>query len=185
MTKATFLDLLRDTRGAAAAEMVLVLPLLLVIMSSSVELGNYMLDEHTLLRAVRDGARFAARQPFSTYSGCNGTAANIPTPGTAGSPYENTKLIVQKGTLDSTGSNLLPNWSDASTQFSVQMTCSTTAGGVQMGGIYSGNTMGTANVAANVRVYARIKYRPLLGLFGFTGNGFYVDAADQAAVTGV
>ena len=185
MTRPILLDLLRDTRGAAAAEMVLVLPLLLVIMFGSVELGNYALDEHTLLKGVRDGARYAARQPFASYSGCNGTAANIPTPGTANSPYENTKLIVRKGTLDSTDPDLLANWSDASTQFSVQMTCSTSAGGTTLGGIYFGNVTGTPNVAPTVRVSARIKYRPLLGLFGFTGSGFYVDATQQAAVTGV
>jgi Flp pilus assembly protein TadG len=180
MTKATLLDLLRDTRGAAAAEMVLVLPLLLVIMFGSVELGNYVLDEHTLLKSVRDGARYAARQPFSNYAGCGASASNVPA-----SVSDNTKLIVRKGTLDSTDPDLLANWSDASTQFSVQMTCSTSAGGTTLGGIYFGNFTGTANVAPTVRVNARLKYRPVLGLFGFTGSGFYVDATDQAAVTGV
>jgi Flp pilus assembly protein TadG len=180
MTRPNLLDLVRDTRGAAAAEMVLVLPLLLVIMFGSVELGNYALDEHTLLKGVRDGARYAARQPFTQYAGCGASASNVPT-----GISDNTKLIVRKGTLDSTDPDLLANWSDASTQFSVQMTCSTSAGGTTLGGIYLGNVTGTPNVAPTVRVSARIKYRPLLGLFGFTGSGFYVDATQQAAVTGV
>jgi Flp pilus assembly protein TadG len=180
MTRAAIFYLLRDTRGAAAAEMVLVLPLLLVIMFGSVELGNYMLNEHTLLRAVRDGARYAARQPFASYSGCNGTAAAVPS-----AVSDNTKLLVRKGTLNSSDPDQLSNWTDASTQFSVQMTCSTAPGGTTLGGIYLGNVTGTADVAPNVRVYARVKYQPVLGLFGFTGSGFFVDAASQAAVTGV
>ena len=53
--------LARDSRGAAAAEMALVLPLLLVILFGSLELGNYFMNEHTLIKAVRDGARFAGR----------------------------------------------------------------------------------------------------------------------------
>jgi Flp pilus assembly protein TadG len=180
MTRSALFRLLQDTRGAAAAEMVLVLPLLLVIMFGSVELGNYMLNEHTLLRAVRDGARYAARQPFASYSGCNGTAAAVPT-----AVSDNTKLLVRKGTLSSSDPDLLSNWADASTYFSVQMTCSTTAGSTTMGGIYIGNATGTAGVAPAVQVYARLRYKPILGLFGFTGSGFYLDAVDQAAVTGV
>src|SRR4051794_12679666 len=122
MITRAFFRLLGDTNGAAAAEMVLVLPLLLVIMFGSVELGNYMLNEHTLLRAVRDGARYAARQPFASYSGCNGTAAGVPS-----AVSDNTKLLVRKGTLNSADPDQLSNWTDASTQFSVQMSRSTAA----------------------------------------------------------
>ena len=49
-----------DRRGAAAAEMALVTPLLLVILFGAVELGNYFYNEHIVVKAVRDGARFAA-----------------------------------------------------------------------------------------------------------------------------
>ena len=41
-----------------------------------VEIGNYFLDEHILVKAVRDGARFAARQNFSNYSACTGAVAD-------------------------------------------------------------------------------------------------------------
>ena len=63
---------IRDRRGAAAAEMALVLPLLLTIMVGSVELGSFFYNEHILAKAVRDGARYAARQNFSYYSACSG-----------------------------------------------------------------------------------------------------------------
>ena len=35
------------------------------LMFGAVELGNYFLNEHSLVKAVRDGARYAARQDFS------------------------------------------------------------------------------------------------------------------------
>jgi len=72
-----FHRLARNSSGAAAAEMALVTPLLLIIMFGSVELGNYFMNEHSLVKAVRDGARFAARQSFTSYPDCStvGTSA--------------------------------------------------------------------------------------------------------------
>jgi hypothetical protein len=54
--------------AAAAAEMALVMPLLLTILFSLVEAGNYFYTEHVLVKAVRDGARYAGRQDFSFFS---------------------------------------------------------------------------------------------------------------------
>ena len=66
---------LRDSRGVAAAEMALVTPLLAMIMFGAVELGKYFWDEHLVVKAVRDGARFASRQNFATMP-CGGPATN-------------------------------------------------------------------------------------------------------------
>src|SRR3546814_6902005 len=52
--------------------MALVSPMLILLMFGSFELGNYFLDEHVVLKAVRDGARYAARQNFTTMP-CSGT----------------------------------------------------------------------------------------------------------------
>ena len=46
--------------GAAAAEMALVLPILIALMFGSFELGNYFLNQHVVTKAVRDGLRFEA-----------------------------------------------------------------------------------------------------------------------------
>ncbi|MGL5837065.1 MAG: TadE family protein, partial [Sphingorhabdus sp.] len=48
-------------KGAAAAEMALVTPLLMIIMFGAFELGNYFYSQHVVTKAVRDGARFASR----------------------------------------------------------------------------------------------------------------------------
>lgn len=157
----------------------MVMPLLLIIMLGSVELGNYFLNEHVLVKAVRDGARYAARQSFTNYSGCTGTQADVPQ-----TVKDSTKLIVRKGTLNSSDSDLLPNWDNAATTFSVQMSCTASAGGTNMSGIYSGNMVGTTDAAPVVIVTASLPYRTVLGAMGFSGVGYSLNATQQASVTG-
>ena len=172
--------LLCDERGVAAAEMALVTPLLLALMMGSAELGNYFYNEHVLVKCVRDGARYAARQSFSNFTACTG---DVPTAGTAGSVFENTKLMVRKGSLDSTAADLLPDWANAT--FDVKMTCTTSlddgsGGNYALGGIY-------ANVSApTVVVRVTIPYRSLIGTaFGFSGFGMTLNADQRAAVMGL
>lgn len=171
-----------DRRAAAAVEMALVIPLLLALITGSTEVGNYFMDSHILAKGVRDGARWAARQNFSQYTGCNGTAAAVPS-----GVSTSTKLIVRKGSLNANDTDLLPYWDDTNTSFSVTMTCATTAGssGTTMGGIYIGNGTGTADVAPAVTVTATLPYRPILASFGFKGTGLFITASQQAAVTGI
>ena len=54
-----------DRAGSAAAEMALVLPLLLVIMFGTFELGHFFYSEHIVQKAVRDAARYASRRGAS------------------------------------------------------------------------------------------------------------------------
>lgn len=168
-----------SSRGAAAAEMALVTPLLLVLMFGSVELGNYFYDEHKLVKAVRDGARYAARQRFANYSGCTGALAD---------PfYTQTKTIVRKGSLNPADTDLLPNWDDTDTSFTVAMSCQTSldlGGGnsATPSGIYAGMITG----APTVTVTARLPYRPLIGAaFGFSGINAFLNATQHAAVAGL
>jgi Flp pilus assembly protein TadG len=166
-----------DRSGSAAAEMAFVMPLLLILMFGCFELGKYFYNEHTLVKGVRDGARYAARQAFANYTTCSG---DVPTPGAAGSVNENTKLIVRKGVIDTTADDLLPNWGSAT--FSATISCSTTAGGQDMrNGVYKGLTTG----APVVTVTATLPYMPLFNLMGFTGAGFSITASQQAAVSGL
>ena len=179
---------LRDTRGAAAAEMALILPLLLIILFGSLELGNYFMDEHRLVQSVRDGARFAARQNFTNYPACSGS---IPTEGVDDTPFENTHSMVRKGTLSSTANDLLPKWDDGGTTFSISVRCESSVNGSDMLGIYRSRLStncngGTANGCAQVvTVTASLPYQPILQAFGFTGSGFQLNATSEAAVTGI
>jgi len=77
MSVARTLQVLRANRsGAAAAEMALVTPLLMALLFATMEGSRYFLDEHVVLKAVRDGARFASRQTFSAMP-CGGTSTKL------------------------------------------------------------------------------------------------------------
>ena len=167
-----FLRLRKDQRGSAATEMALVMPLLLIIMFGSLELGNYFMNEHTLVKAVRNGARFAARQNFSNYTACSG---NISDPA-----YTNTKNVVMSGYLAG-GTIITPSIS--ASEIEVTTSCAATVGDddTPMTGMYTGR----ANGAQIVTVQASVDYRPVLGLFGFSGIGVRLNASSQAAVAGI
>ena len=158
-----------DRTGAAAAEMALVLPLLLIIMFGSFELGNYFMNEHTLTKAVRNGARFAARQPFSDYPDCSSVSSAM---------RDRTRNVVMNGYL-SGGTIVTPNINAA--DIDVTTSCATTVGGQTMSGIYTGRTSG----AQVVTVTAAVDYRPVLSAFGFSGVGLTLNAASEAAVAGL
>lgn len=159
----------RNSRGSASVEMALVLPLLLMLLFGSVEIGNYFMNEHSLSKAVRDGARYAARQKFTNYTACTGE------PG--GAVVAETRNIVMYGYLAGT-EVLTPNIQP--TDISVTTSCKTSAGGENMLGIYSDRSGG----AQIVTVTAQVDYRPILAAFGFSGIGAQLNATSEAAVTG-
>ena len=172
MRGSAFHRLVRNSSGNAAAEMALVAPLLLIMMLGCAELGNYYWNEHTLLKAVRDGARYAARQPFSNYSGCSGP------PG--GTVAADTKNVVMYGSVASGTNTLTPNIQAAN--ITVTQSCTTTSGGQTMQGVYRGDTNGAHVVA----VAATVTYRPIIAVaLGFSGVGYQLYAQSQAAVTGL
>lgn len=175
--------LFRDRGGSAAAEMALVLPLLLILFIGAVEMGNYFYNEHILVKGLRDGARYAGRQGFLNYNGCSGS---VPTPGTAGSPFENTRSIVRTGRV-SGGSDRLPNWTAAGTSFTATITCTTTSGGLTLTGIYRDNKNGAGALvgAPVVTVSATLPYRPLFAAYVFPSIGLTLNASQQAAVMGI
>ena len=178
------LRLLPNDCGSAAVEMALVAPFLLVILFGSVELGNYFMNEHTLVKAVRDGARFAARQNFTNYTMCSGE------PG--GTVSADTRNVVMNGYL-SGGSTITPNVStdDIQLDVSCKATADGTSGGEEMLGIYRSRFGGTCNGTAAdgcaqvVTVTAAVPYRSILGSLGFSGLGLTLNASSQAAVTGI
>lgn len=145
------------------------MPLLLLIMFSSVELGNYFMNEHRLTEAVRNGARFAARQSFSNYTACSGA------PG--GTVVTDTRNVVMNGYV-SGGTVITPNIQ--ASDVDVSTSCMTSAGGQTMTGIYTGRPNG----AQIVTVAASVNYRPVLSAFGFNGIGFKLNAKSEAAVAG-
>jgi Flp pilus assembly protein TadG len=58
----------KNQSGAAAAEMALIAPLLMILMFGSMELGHYFWTQHKVVKAMRDASRYAARQPFTSFT---------------------------------------------------------------------------------------------------------------------
>lgn len=172
--------LFRSRKGAAAAEMALVLPLLMTLLLGSAELGNYLYNEHLVQKAVRDGARYAARHSFSYFEDGSGNCAD---------PSDTTFIAnireLVKTSLLASANDRLPNWTDAS--ITIEASCAITAdddGGTtyNMAGIYTGRSDG----APIVTVTATIPYTSVIGsAFGFSGSGINLVASDQAAVMGI
>lgn len=168
-------DLARNSRGAAAAEMALVAPLLCVILVGSVELGSFFYNEHILEKAVRDGARYAARQSFTYFE--SGGACADPTDATM---VGNVKALVRTSLL-SGGSDRFANIDDS--DITLTTSCKITQGTQSMvNGIYKGKATG----APIITVSANVDYSPVIGAaFGFSGVGFHLNASQQAAVMGI
>ena len=163
--------LLRDRAGTAAAEMALVLPLLLVLMCSAIEAANYFYNEHVLVQAVRDAARFAARQDAANFTSCSGSPS--------GSVVSDTTNMLENGLLTG-GSTRFP-WTGSTV--TVTTSCNTSLG---LGGVYNSmtNASGGSIGAPVVTVTASVPYTPLLQAFGFSGVGLHLNATQQAAVAG-
>jgi Flp pilus assembly protein TadG len=165
--------------GSAAAETAMVAPLLIGLLFGSVELGHYFWHEHIVVKAVRDGARFAARQQISNF--VTSTSGCLSAPG--GVVGTQTKNLVRTGTVASGGSPRISYWTNAGT-IDVTVTCSASVGGQNMTGIYNGmNYAGAAVGAPVVTVTALVPYTTLFGMtFGST---YKLRASQQAVVTGV
>src|SRR5687767_10357822 len=69
-------SLLLEERGSAAAELALVIPMLLILMVGTFELGNYFWNEHLVSKSVRDGVRYASRQPVTDFTCPGATIAS-------------------------------------------------------------------------------------------------------------
>lgn len=162
-----------DNKGAAAAEMALILPFLMVLMFGSFELGHYFWSEHKVVKAVRDGARFAGRQPFVKYPCSNSTLVDTALSDTALETQINN--ITRTGTLDGSGTPKVFGW-DA-TEVTVTFSCPATA-------VTTGIYKALPN-APRVKVAATVPYPSLFGMLGFNTAGLSVVAQSQASVTGI
>ena len=156
-----------EQSGAAAAEMALVAPLLMLIMFGSMELGHYFYSEHVVVKAARDGARFASRQPFSKFT-CSTVDSTVET---------NTKNLTRTETIDGSGTPRLGGWIQNST-VNVSVRCDNT-------GTYSAIYEGMTGGIPVVKVTATVPYSSLFKVIGFNSATLNVQAASEAPVMGI
>ena len=156
--------LYRDTSGAAAAEMALIIPLALTLIFTTFEGAYYMICEHRVVKGVRDASRYAARLdlsnyacPGATFSGSTATVQNLARTG-----------------LLSGGSAAVSGW--VNSDVTIAVTCLS-----GQSGIYAA----TGGNAPRVSVSTRVAYPSLMGSMGFTAATIYIGAAAQSPVIGL
>lgn len=161
---------LSDDRGTAAVELALVLPFLMMLTFGGLEGAQYLYVEHQVVKGVRDGARYAARQSFSIYS-CGSASVSNSTIETQ------IKNVTRYGTPSvATGQKpMVSTWTDAGT--TVTVSCPSTA-------ITTGLYTGFSN-APRVTVAANISYPSLFETITGLRSTFRLYATDQAAVVGI
>lgn len=165
----------RDTRGVAAAEMAMVTPLLMVIMFGIFEAGNFFWNEHIVVKAVRDGARFAGRQSYLAFS-CpsGGGAGSFDTTRFPNLPAQ-IKNVTRTGQLTG-GTARVSGWIDSQVVLTVDC-----INDPDLLGIYTSN----AGNAPRVKVVATVPYPSLFGALGFNTSGLSVSASAQSPVMGI
>lgn len=158
-----------DGSGAAAAEMALLLPLLLVLLFGGMEGGHFIWTQHKLTEAVRDGARFASRLPVEAF--CVGGA-----PVTGAGTIADIKRVTRTGQLAPGGAVAVPGWSDD--EVDVDIAC----GAFVDTGIY--DDLDSAGPIVTVRAHS-VAYPSLFGRLGVIDPTITMTARSSAAVIGL
>jgi Flp pilus assembly protein TadG len=180
-----WLFFVRDQSASAAVEMALVTPLLLAILFGAAEMGNFFMTEHVVEKAVRDGARYAARLPLASAYDCPTTVFADP------NATNNIINVTETGAVSGSGFARLPAsyWNrtcGADTQtITVNVTC------VHKDDIDTENTGNTGIYTGLngdipvVTVSARVKYLSVLGTLGFNTTNLCLNAESKAALQGL
>ncbi len=161
--------LLRDSKATAAVEFALSLPMMLALLFGGLEAGHFFWTEHKLVKAVRDGARFAARSQVDDV--CNGATADI-----ASGLETDIRNLTVTGQIADGGVPKVPGWTAADVQI--------TAGCQQFvaTGIY--DDLGAAGPLITISS-GNVAYPSILNGLGFLDGSFTISANASAAVTGI
>lgn len=109
----TALRALIDRSGAAAAELVMVLPLMVLLLFGGFEGGHFIWTQHKLVEAVRDGARYAGRLEVDEV--CRGGDLVI-----SSEHLAEIRLLTRTGQFhDPAHYPLIPGWNDEDVNVSV------------------------------------------------------------------
>ena len=164
---------LTDQRGAAAAEMALILPLALALLFTTFEGAYYMICEHRVIKGVRDAARYAARLDLTNYA-CPGATFS----GTAATKtgIQNLARTGQLSPDSTTLARAAKVWGTDPNKVIITVTCASS-----QGGIYAA----TGGNAPKVKISARVVYPSIMASLGFTRATIDIGAAAQSPVIGL
>jgi len=155
---------LSDQSGAAAAEFVLTLPIMLALMAGSMEAGHYFWTQHKIVKAVRDGARYATRLDIEDL--CSGDPQTL----------TDIRNVTATGQLANGGVPKVPGWNPADVVVTVSCDSFVDTG------IYS--DLGEKGPLVTVSSSA-VPYPSILAGLGFIDNSFSLSAQSSAAVMGI
>lgn len=159
----------RDTRGAAAAEFVLAMPMMFALMFGALEAGHFFWTQHKVVKAVRDGARYATRLDVSAL--CNGPSVAMST--TVEDQIQN---MTVSGQLASGGVPKVPGWDPDTVDVDVDCESFVATG------IYS--DLGAAGPLVTVSA-GEVAYPSILAGLGFLDGTLALTAKSSAAVAGI
>lgn len=157
---------IRDTRGAAAAEMALMVPLLLTLMFAGFEAGHYFYTEQQVIKAVREGSRYAGRLGFDAFP-CGGAAD--------ATAVAQIQQVTRTGTVTGTNPRVRGM---ALSDITVTHRCDAN---FENDGIFKGTTGG----APIVLVEAEAGYNSLFEALGVIDSSAIVQASSEAVVNGI
>lgn len=145
----TALCFLRNRKGVACVEFVLILPLLVIFLFGTIEIGRVLHDYHVVVKGVRDGTRYLSRVSVDCPGGIGtvGSIVNAPT------DHElRAKNLTMTGLINPTFpvDYLLAAWGDPGTTLTVRVDCNDPA---TLEGIYSGDP-----VVPSVTMTAVVKF---------------------------
>ncbi len=89
----------RDCRGVASVELAIALPVLLLLLTATVEVGRLLSEYDTLTKSVRNAARYLAANALQGTTGVVSITAQV---------QSATANLVVTGNVNGTGSALLP-----------------------------------------------------------------------------
>jgi Flp pilus assembly protein TadG len=157
-----------DRSGSAAAEFALSLPMMLALMFGGFEAGHFFWTEHKLVKAVRDGARYASRLNVNDL--CNGATVVM---------SDDTEDLIRNVTATGSiagGASKVPGWdpSDVTVTVGCQAFVDT--------GIYT--DLGGAGPMVTVST-GGVAYPSLFSALGFVSSNIQLGARSSAAVAGL
>ena len=115
----------RGYAGGAAAEFVIIAPVMIMLLFGAIEVGRLLTDFHTVSKAVRDATRYLSRVPAS----CPGAAGA----GSIDDAADETaaRNLVLTGSIDPPGAYLLGHWTDPN-DITIAVDC------IDNGGVFEG-----------------------------------------------
>lgn len=173
--------LIRDKRASASVEFVLALPMVLTLLFVGLEAGHFFWTEHKLVKAVRDGARFASRANIEDVCSISPTGVLTNQLSTAlQTDIQNLTVHGQILATNQQASTLppakVPGWTPAN------VVVTPGCGSFVSTGIY--DDLGGASALITVSS-GPVRYPSILNGLGVLDRSFFIQAEASAAVMGI